>query len=115
MTNNSVASMVDRQSTAQKLDSLVWGLLLLWIGIALLTNLGWGIGLLGIGVLLLGEQAARAYAAVKFETFWVVVGLVFLFGGISELLSIRISPIPVACIVAGVVLLLSTLFGKPRD
>ena len=115
MTNDSVASMGDRHATAKKLDAVVWGLLLLWIGIALLSNLSWGIGLLGIGALILFEQVARKYAGVNFETFWVIVGVVFSFGGISELLSLRISPIPIACILAGAVLLLSALFGKAED
>ncbi len=115
MANSSVVSTIDRQAVAEKLDALVWGLLLLWIGIALLLNLGWGLGLLGIGILLLGEQATRKYAGVKFETFWVIVGIVFSFGGISELLRLQISPIPIACIVAGVVLLLSALFGKQQE
>lgn len=81
----------------------------------MLTNLGWGITLIGIGVFLLGEQAARSYAAVKLDVFWTVVGVVFVVGGISELLGLHISLIPVACIVAGVILLLSALLSNSAD
>lgn len=115
MTNHHAGVMAERQVSEQKLDTLVSGLLLVWIGLALLITLGWGIGLLGVGVILLGQQATRKYLGSSLDTFWVLVGTVFVIGGISDLLGSHISVIPVACIVAGVVLLLAALFERATD
>jgi hypothetical protein len=97
------------------LDVFAWSFFFIWIGIALLSNLGWGVGLLGVGIIILGKQATREYMALGFETFGVVCGVIFVLGGVWELLSVRISLVPVVCIAAGVALMLSALFGKATD
>lgn len=115
MTNVQVESVPVGHASMKKLDSLVWGFLFIWIGIALFTAIGWGIGLLGVGAILLCEQVARKYLGGSIEIFWIVVGTVFVTGGVSDLSNIHISLIPVACVVAGVALLLSTLFEKGQS
>lgn len=115
MATHVVGAVPDRSAVLQRLDAVAWGLFFLWVGIALLTNLSWGIGLLGVGVIVLGGQAARRYVHLTLEVFWLVVGVLFVMGGIWELLSVRVGMIPVVCIVAGVLLLASAMRGKPRD
>ena len=105
-------ALENRQLSGEKLDTFAWAFVLIWIGMALLASLGWGVGLLGVGVILLGEQMARMYTAAKLEIFWVVVGAIFVIGGVSDLAGGQISLIPVACIIAGVALFLSALFSK---
>ena len=95
-------SVLDR-----RLDAAAWGLFFVWIGVALLAGLSWGLGLLGVGIITLGAQWARRYFGLTVETFWVVVGLLFLASGVWELLSVRIGLVPIVLIVAGVALLLS--------
>lgn len=102
-------------TNAHKLDVLAWSFFFIWIGVALLSKLGWGIGLLGVGVIILGKQVTRKYMALTFETFGLVCGVLFVLGGVWELLSVRISLVPVVCIAAGLALLLSALFGKATD
>jgi hypothetical protein len=114
MTNH-VGTMADGGITAHKLDVAGWGLFFIWIGIAVLANLGWGIGLAGVGVLVISGQLARKYMGLTFEAFWAVVGAVFVLGGIWEILSVRVSLIPILCIAAGVALLGSVLVGKPKE
>lgn len=114
MATHVVGTFDDSRVTLRRLDAAAWGLFFLWAGIALLTNLGWGIGLFGVGVIVLGGQAARRYAHLTLEAFWVVVGVLFVMGGIWELLSVQVGMIPIVCIVAGVLLLLSALRG-PRS
>lgn len=114
MTNHAVATMGDRRLTLHKLEGLAWGLFFIWIGIALLANLGWGIALLGVGILVLCGQIARKCMALEFETFWLIVGVFFVMGGVWVLVDVRVSLIPIFCIVAGAVLLVSALVGKPR-
>ena len=114
MATHVVGTPIDRRITLEKLDGIAWGMFFLWIGIALLTNLGWGIGLLGVGIIILGAQIARKSMAMGFAMFWVAVGALFLLGGIWNLLSISVSLTPIVCIVAGVLLFVSALLGKPR-
>jgi hypothetical protein len=115
MATHPIISTQGGHITAHKLDVFAWSFFFLWIGIALFSNLGWGVGLLGVGIILLGKQATRKYMAFGFETFGVVCGVLFVLGGVWELLSVRISLVPVVCIAAGVALLLSALFGKATE
>ena len=115
MATHVVGTVVDKQIRLEKLDGIAWGLFFLWIGIAFLANLGWGTGLLGIGIIILGGQTARKSIGFGFEMFWILVGFLFLLGGIWDLLSVRVSLAPIVCIVAGVLLLASALLTKSRD
>lgn len=112
MTVHQAAATLDRRFSAERLDTLAWALLLIWIGIVLLASLGWGIGLLGVGIILFSEQLVRVYSAANLQIFWIVAGAVLVIGGVSDLAGIQISLIPVAFIVAGVALLVSALFSK---
>jgi hypothetical protein len=110
-----VGTLVDGRITAHKLDIAGWGLFFIWIGIVFLANLGWGIGLVGVGILVLSGQMTRKYIGLRFEAFWAVVGALFVIGGIWEFFSIRMSLIPILCIVAGVALLVSALVSKQKE
>ena len=114
MATHVVGTVVDRRITLEKLDRIAWGLFFLWIGIAFLANLGWGMGLLGIGIIILGGQIARKSVGFGLEMFWVLVGVLFLLGGIWDLLSVHVSLTPIVCIVSGVLLLGSALLSKPK-
>lgn len=102
----------DERSLERALQAIGWGLFLIWMGIALLSNLGWGVGLLGVGIIALGGQIARKHFNLRVERFWVTVGVLFLLGGAWELFEIRVGLTPVLIIVAGIVLLLSPLLGR---
>jgi hypothetical protein len=115
MATHPILSTEGGHTNAHKLDVFAWSFFFIWVGIALLSNLGWGVGLLGVGIIILAKQATRRYMALGLETFGVVCGALFVLGGVWELLSVRISLVPVVCIAAGVALLLSALFGKATD
>jgi hypothetical protein len=105
----------DRHDLAKKLDAAGWGLFFIWVGIAFLADFGIGIGLLGVGVITLVEQAARRYLDLKLEGFWVVVGLLFVVGGLWELFEAEIGLVPIILIVVGVALLVSAFRGKRQS
>lgn len=107
--------MASRETLLKKLDAAAWGLFFIWIGVALLTNAGWGVGLLGVGIITLAAQAARKSLALEVEGFWVLVGFLFLLGGIWELFSIRVDFVAVLAIVAGALLLVSALTSRSKD
>lgn len=115
MSGDKVRKVRDAVELDRKLNAASGGLLLIWIGVAMATDVGWAVGLSGVGVVLLAEQAARAYLAVKYELFWVVVGNVFLLGGILMQVGLSVSLVPVALIVVGIALLASTLRRKPPE
>ena len=94
-----------------RINAMSGGLLLIWIGIAMLFDAGWGFGLLVVGIILLGEQAARWIFQVKFNKFWVVAGIVALIAGVLFLFGVEVSFVPILLIAAGIALLLS-IFGK---
>lgn len=91
----------------RRLDTAVWGLFLIWVGASLLLNLSWGVGLIGVAAVIFLKQVARRYISRNPEPFWVVVGVLFLLGGVWELFHIRFDLGPILLIVAGGALLLT--------
>ena len=96
---------------AGKLSAAGWGLFIIWIGISFLASLAAWITLLGIGVITLGMQVIRKSVGLSLEGFWVVVGFLFVLGGIWALLGTTVPLLPILLIVAGVVLLFSIFIG----
>ena len=65
--------------------------------------------MLGIGVITLGVQVARTRYGLKTETFWIIVGILFVLGGLWQLFEPDIPIIPILLIVAGLIVLLSVM------
>jgi hypothetical protein len=99
----------ERRGPGRKIEAAGWALFFVWVGTSLLLDVGLGIGLLGVGVITLGGQAARNLAGLRLEGFWVVVGLLFLVGGLWELLAVELSLVALLIIGAGLALLVSSL------
>ena len=106
----------DRQcgSTESKLEAAGWGLFLLWVGLAFLFNFGSGIALLGVGLISLTMQWLRKYFGQSLDGFWVVIGLLFTVGGLGALLEVNIQIVPLALVLAGILLLASVLKPKTK-
>jgi hypothetical protein len=108
-------SQTNPRILAKRLDAVGWGLFFLWVGFALLANMSWGLGLLGVGMIILAIQAARKYFALKWEGFWVVLGVLNVLFGIWLLFNLQTGILPSLCILAGASLLLSALASRIRD
>jgi hypothetical protein len=93
---------------------VVWGLLLIWLGAALAVRWSWGVGLVGAGAILLGAQAYRWLAGLRLDGFGLVAGLALLIAGVSSLLRVTVALVPLLCIAAGVVLLVSAWTAHRR-
>jgi hypothetical protein len=102
----------DKSELSRKLDSVGWALFLIWVGIAFMADVGWGWGLLGVAAIVLGEAAARWSRQLRIGGFWVAVGLMFLAGGLWELLQIRWPLAPLLIIGCGVAVLWGVVHGK---
>ena len=97
------------RNLADKLPAIGWSLFFIWIGIALLMKLDASIGLLGVGVITLAVQVVRKYLNLKLEGFWVVIGLLFVVGGLWELFEPNLPLVPILLIAAGSALLGSAI------
>ena len=100
------------RNLAHRLGTMGWALFFLWVGIALLSDLSYGVGLLGVGIITLGMQMLRVAFQMKLEGFWVVVGSLFVGGGLGELVKPGAPLLPFILLIAGLLLLLSIARGR---
>ena len=114
MTHVERMSVAQTSTTARRLDAGGWGLFFIWVGVALIAGLGWGAGFLGVGILTLSVQVARKFLRVGAEPFWIVVGALFVAGGVAEFLTLELNLLPVLLIVAGLGLVISALRQHTR-
>ncbi len=105
-------NIVARGALSDRLDSIGWALFLIWIGFAVLIDIGWGWGLLGIAVIILGAAALRRKWGLKIEGFWLVIGAMFLAGGLWELFRVPFPLAPVLIIFCGLAVLWGALRGQ---
>jgi hypothetical protein len=107
--------MADEGIAPHRLNAIGSGLFFICIGVVLLAHFGWGVGLLGVGALMLGGQAVRTLMGLKFVTLWSEVGVLFVLGGVWDLLSFRVGLAPILCLVAGLFLVVSALAVNPKE
>lgn len=100
-----------RTPAEKRLEVGTWGVFFVWTGIALLADLGWGVWLVGVGAIILGGQVVRRLLTLRIELFWIVVGALFLVGGVLAISSFEMDEalIPILCITAGASLLVKAL------
>ncbi len=104
-------SSVPSEELSKNVARVVWGLLLIWTGAAVLLHWSWGVGLVGAGAILLAAQAFRSYRRVNVDRFGLVAGLLLVVCGVWNLSELPVDLLPLLCIVAGIVLLFSTWRG----
>ncbi len=69
-----------------KLETAVWGLFFIWVGVCLLADFSWAVFFFGTGVLMLGSQALRRYVGLRVDRFSLAMGTCFVVvGGIRGL------------------------------
>jgi len=111
MSENTENITTQRTSTkrrmARRLEAAGWGLFFVWVGASLLMDLSWGVGLIGVAAIILFGQVARRSFGLRLEFFWVVVGVLFLLGGVWEYHSIDVELLPILMILGGGALMLS--------
>jgi hypothetical protein len=102
----------ERSGLTHKLQAVGWGLFFVWVGIAVLTKIEVGIGLLGVGIITLVMQGVRKYFNLKLEGFWVVIGLLFVIGGIWHLFEAKIPLVAIVLIIGGILVIVSGFRSK---
>lgn len=110
--------MADARSNSSSKDisnsvaKAVWGLLLIWMGAALLLHWSWGVGLVGAGTILLAAQAFRRYLRVGIDGFGLVAGSMLVLCGVWNMFDVALDLVPLVCIGAGIALLVSIWAAK---
>ncbi len=102
----------EKSELDKKLNTVGWALFFIWIGIAFLANFDFSVGLFGIGILTFGMQIARLLVKLRLEGFWLVVGILFVIGGLLGMHESALPWVPILLILAGLVLLISIVRGK---
>ncbi len=115
MSNERIETESEGANLDQKVNGVIGGVLLSWVGIALQADLGWGTGLIGVGIILLAEQAARRHLGVDFDWCWVGVGIVSVASGAGMLFGVEVSLVPGLLIIIGIALITSTVRSKKDE
>lgn len=102
----------DTRELTRKVDAAQWALFFVWIGIALLARAGLGVSMLGVGLIIIGGLAARRHFGLKTEAVWIVVGVLFVVGGLWGVSGMTVPLGPILLVVAGVAILIAELGGK---
>jgi hypothetical protein len=100
-------SDVSSEDVSSRVARAVWGLLLIWTGGALLLHWSWGASLVGAGAILLTAQALRRTLRVRIDRFGLVAGLLLAVCGVWNMMDVTLDLVPLLCIGAGLVLLVS--------
>jgi hypothetical protein len=95
---------------ARKVDAVGWGVFFVWIGAVLQQDISAGWTLTVIGLIMMGVQIARIGFGLKLEGFWILVAGCFLVGGVGQMVKAQIHFVPFFLIVAGIVVILTTLW-----
>ncbi len=96
------------EASSRGVERFGWGLLLIWVGAVLLLRWGWGVGLVGAGAIVLAAHGWRKHLGLKFDPWGFMFGLMLLVCVLWTLFAVSIDLVPVLCIAAGIVLLVST-------
>jgi hypothetical protein len=102
----------ESDALSQKLEAIGWGLFFVWMGIAFLLDVGWGWGMVGIATIILGEALIRRSQNLNVGGFWIIVGLMFLAGGVWELYQVPWPLAPILILGCGLAVLWGAVSGK---
>lgn len=106
--------MDKKEVLTHKISIFGWGLFLVWLGLFRWTHFRIGFFLLGLGAIILIVQASRKYFTLKQENFWIVAGIFCIVGGLWDLIETDLPLVPLLLIIAGIVLILSAIWGRKR-
>ena len=98
-----------KEALGHRLGTLGWGLFITWIGIVFLVGMATWVALAGVGVITLGVQLLRRILGLRFESFWVAVGLLFVLAAVWDIMGTTVRLLPVLLIAAGLAVVFSVL------
>jgi hypothetical protein len=117
--NDQSTSSPDAQDTAlaKRLDSIGWALFLIMIGGLWLAPEGAvpdGTWLVGTGLIILGLTIVRHIKHLGISAFWIIIGILALGSGISDICGVELPVFPILVILLGAGIILEPLIKKMR-
>ncbi|UCG58021.1 MAG: hypothetical protein JSU70_00665 [Phycisphaerales bacterium] len=103
---------------SKRLDSIGWALFLIMIGGLWLAPEGTvpeGTWLVGTGLIILGLTVVRHVKHVTVSGFWVIIGILALGSGISNIYGLELPVFPILVILLGAGIILEPLIKKMRS
>ena len=103
----------DADAFDKRLDAVGWGLFLMMVGVIWLLPKGLlpeGSWLVGTGLILLGLSVARYFRGVQLRGFNVLLGILALLIGLSDMSGAKVPFVPMILILVGASILLKPLF-----
>ena len=101
-----------RHEVAQTISAVGWGAFFVWIGVVMMADVPPGWALVIIGVMTLAGQVARIAFGLAQEGFWLIVGALFLVGGIWQLFDVQLQLVPALLIGCGLAVILTRIWPK---
>ena len=104
-----------KRALDKRLDSIGWGLFLIMIGGLWLAPEGLvpeGSWLIGTGAIILVMMGIRYLYGIKVSGFWLVMGIVAMAFGISDVFGLNIPVFPILLIIIGASVVLTPFLKK---
>ena len=114
---NTIQENPDKQSLEKKIDAIGWALFLIMIGGLLLLPKGSvpeGTWLVGTAVIIFASSIIRYFNELKISGFWIVLGLIALGAGLSDILGVNIPVFPILIIIIGASIIIRPLIDKKK-
>ena len=108
---------LDKQSLAKKIDAISWALFFIMIGCLGLLPEGTipgGTWLLGTAIIIFGSTIIHHYNGLKISGFWIIMGIIALGTGLSDILGVNIPVFPILIIIIGASIIVKPLLDKKQ-
>ena len=99
----------------KRLDAIGWGLFLIMIGgfwLAPEGSVPEGTWLIGTGFIILGLMGVRALYGIRINKFWLILGVVALAFGVSDVYGVNIPVFPILIVLIGLSIVHKSLAKK---
>lgn len=110
-----VAYDMGKRALDKRLESIAWGLFLIMLGGLWLIpeeRVPEGMWLIGVGLIMLGLNLARYLNGIRASGFTIVLGILALGSGISDVAGIDLPVLPILIILVGANILYKALMRK---
>jgi len=102
----------------KRIDAIGWALFFIMIGCLWLIPEGsvpGGTWLVGTAIIIFGSSFIRHSNGLKVSGFWLVMGLIALGSGLSDILGINIPVFPILLVIIGASIIVRPLFDKKKE
>lgn len=117
-TNHAENKNSEKHGLEKKIDSISWALFFIMIGCLWLMPEGSvpeGTWLVGTAIIIFGSSLIHYYNGLKVSGFWIVMGLIALGTGLSDILGVNIPVFPILIVIIGASIIVKPLLDKRKN